>query len=190
VSPQATNITYKVDDGTGVIDVKQWTDPNATVDDDKYAPKEGDYVHVYGKLKDFNGKHHIGPNAIRPVTDFNEINHHLLSATAVHLYFTRGPPGQANGGVKSEGNGLFVDGNAGGPIGVGGKKLPAGMTPMAKKVYEFLQNSPQNNEGLHVHEIARLLNVPSSEVFKSGDELILQGLIYTTIDDETWAVLE
>jgi replication factor A2 len=142
-------------------------------------------------LKEFNNKRHVAPQAIRPVTDFNEINYHLLNATAVHLYFTRGLPGQANGGVKGEGQGLFVDGDSGVGKGAGaGKKLPAGMSPVARKVYEFLQNSPQNNEGLHVHEIARQLNVPSNEVFKSGDELILQGLIYTTIDDETWAVLE
>lgn len=190
VSPQATNTTYKVDDGTSVIDVKQWVDSDAAEDDEKYVPKEGDYIHVFGKLKEFNNKRHVAPQAIRPITDFNEINYHLLNATYVHLYFTRGPPGQANGGVKSEGQGLFVDGSGGAANGVGGKKLPAGMSAMAKRVYEFLNNSPQNNEGLHVHEIARQLNVPSNEVFKSGDELILQGLIYTTIDDETWAVLE
>jgi replication factor A2 len=189
VSPQATNTTYKVDDGTSVIDVKQWVDSDAAEDDEKYVPKEGDYIHVFGKLKEFNNKRHVAPQAIRPITDFNE-NYHLLNATYVHLYFTRGPPGQANGAVKSEGQGLFVDGSGGAPNGVGGKKLPAGMSAMAKRVYEFLNNSPQNNEGLHVHEIARQLNVPSNEVFKSGDELILQGLIYTTIDDETWAVLE
>ena len=173
-----------------MIDVKQWVDSDAGEDDEKYIPKEGDYVHVYGKLKEFNSKRHFHPQAIRAVTDFNEISYHLLNATAVHLYFTRGPPGKEDGAVKSEGQGLFVDGNGGAANGQPGKHLPPGMSPMAKKVYEFLRNSPQNNEGLHVHAIARELNVPSNEVFKSGDELILQGLIYTTIDDETWAVLE
>lgn len=173
-----------------MIDVKQWVDSQAVEDEDKYTPKEGDYVHIYGKLKDFNNKRHITPTAIRKVTDFNEINYHLLSATAVHLYFTQGPPGKANG-VKTEGQGLFVDGNGGGANAMaGGKKLPMGISPIAKRVYEFLQNSPQNNEGLHVHDIARQLNVPSIEVFKSGDELIQHSLIFTTIDDETWAVLE
>jgi replication factor A2 len=194
VLPQQTNRTYRIDDGTAVMDVKQWVDADseAAEEGEKHIPKESDYVHVYGTLKEFNNKRHVAPQAIRPITDFNEINYHLLQATAMHLYFTRGPIDKANG-VKSEGGGgqgLFVDGNGTGANGHGGKKLPPGMTPISRKVYEFLQNSPQNNEGLHVHEIARQLGVPATEVFKSGDELILQGLIYTTIDDETWAVLE
>jgi replication factor A2 len=32
--------------------------------------------------------------------------------------------------------------------------------------------------------------VPSNEVFKAGDVLLGEGFIYTTVDDETWAVLE
>lgn len=188
VSAQTTNITFKVDDGTGTIDVKQWIDSDAGAEDEKFIPKEGDYIHVYGKLKEFNNKRHVAPQAIRPVTDFNELNYHLLSATAVHLYFTQGPPEKLNA-VKTEGQeGLFVDGHGGGAPG--GKKLPIGLSPMARKVYELLENTPQNSEGLHVHEIARQLNAASSEVFKSGDELIQHSLIFTTIDDETWAVLE
>jgi len=29
-----------------------------------------------------------------------------------------------------------------------------------------------------------------SEVFKAGDQMLAKGAIYTTVDDETWAVLE
>lgn len=172
------------------MDVKQWLDAESVEEEGKYVPKEGDYVHVYGKLKEFNNKRHVAPQAIRLITDYNEINHHLLHATAVHLYFTRGAIGKSNGAVKAEGgDNLFVDSN-GTSNAAGGRRLPAGLSPMARKVYEFLEHAPQNNEGLHVHDIARQLNVPANEVFQSGDELILQGLIYTTIDDETWAVLE
>jgi replication factor A2 len=32
--------------------------------------------------------------------------------------------------------------------------------------------------------------MPVNEVFKAGDELLGLGVIYTTVDDETWAVLE
>lgn len=170
--------------------MKHWVDSDAPPEDQKFAPKLGDYVHVWGKLKEFNTKRHVAPQTIRPITDFNEINHHLLSATAVHLYFTRGLPGQASGGVKNE-DGLFVDSDGGVTNGAaGGKKLPSNMTPIAKRIYEYLQTTPQSNEGLHVQEIARKLGVPANDAFKAGDELILHGLIYTTIDDETWAVLE
>ena len=130
---------------------------------------------------------------LRPVKDFNEVSYHLLEATAVHLYFVRGPPETigANGAVKSEGGGLFVDQNGGGAATTGSSRaLSLRISPTARKVYEFLKNSPQNNEGLHVHNIAQGLQLPASEIFKAGDELLAEGAIYTTIDDETWAMLE
>ncbi|KAI9052867.1 hypothetical protein LZ554_003139 [Drepanopeziza brunnea f. sp. 'monogermtubi'] len=191
ISSQATNTTYKLDDGTGLIEVKQWVDSDADPDAAKDFPKEGEYLRVWGRLKAFNNKRHVGAHMIRPVKDFNEVSYHLLEATAVHLYFTRGPP-EVNG-VKSEGgNGMFVDSNAGANGATGGqtKKLPPKMTSIAKRVYEVLKNSPQNNEGMHVHLIASQLGVNSNEVFKAGDELLGEGAIYTTVDDETWAVLE
>jgi replication factor A2 len=194
VSSQATNTTFKIDDGTGLVDVKQWIDSDADPETAKALPSEGQYIHVWGRLKEFNNKRHVACHVIRPVTDFNEISMHLLEATAVHLYFTRGPPESANGAVKAEG-GMFVDAGYGGATNGGaaggvGKKLPAKTSAMARKVYNHLQNAPQNNEGLHVHQIAAQLGIPANEVFKAGDELLGDGLIYTTVDDETWAVLE
>lgn len=108
----------------------------------------------------------------------------------MHLYFTRGPPEGAANGIKSEG-GMFVDDGVsnGGAMAKGGK-LPPKITGIGRKVYELLQIEPQNNEGLHVNMIAQKLGVPSNEVFKAGDVLLGEGLIYTTVDDETWAVLE
>lgn len=188
MSPQATNITYKVDDGTATIDVKQWVDSDAPPEEQKFMPKEDDYVHVWGTLKEFNEKRHVAPKAIHPVVDFNEISYHLLNATAVHLYFTRGPPGQANGAIKTEG-GMFVDGD--GPARGLAHRIPAGLSATARKVYECLLNSPQNNEGLHVHEIARQLQIPVNDVYNAAnDELTPQSLIFPTLDDETWAIME
>jgi replication factor A2 len=146
-------------------------------------------VRVFGRLKAFNNKRHVAAHVIRPITDYNEVNYHLLEATAVHLFFTRGSPEQASNGVKTEG-GMFVDGGASNGDGMKGGKLSAKITGLARKVYELLQSEPQNNEGLHVDMIAQKLGVPRNEVFKAGDVLLGEGLIYTTVDDETWAVLE
>lgn len=196
VASQATNITYKLDDGTGLIEVKQWIDSDADPDSARPLPTEGQYMRVWGRLKAFNNKRHVAAHIIRPVTDFNEVSMHLLEATAVHLYFTRGPPETLQAGVKQEdGNGLFVDGYggdaAGGAVSTGaGKQLPRGMSAGARKVFALLQSAPQNNEGLHVHNIVSQLSMPANDVLKAGDELLGHGLIYTTVDDETWAVLE
>ena len=91
---------------------------------------------------------------------------------------------------------MFVEGgyggatNGGGAVGGVGKKLPAKISAVGRKVFNLLQSAPQNNEGLHVQQISSQLSVPMNDVFKAGDELLADGLIYTTVDDETWAVLE
>lgn len=110
----------------------------------------------------------------------------------MHLYFTRGPLDSA-GVVKTEQEtGMFVDSYGGNNAAAapGGKKLPAKISQVGKRVFEFLQNCPQNNEGMGVHQIAAEIGVAAINVFKAGDELLGEGLIYTTVDDETWAVLE
>lgn len=180
--------------------MKQWTDSDAA--DDPSHPSnakkadlvEGRYLRVAGKLKDFNGKRHVGAHLVRPVDDFNEVSYHLLECAVVHLYFTRGPPGaNVNGGgnTKSEGGGgMFVD-NDGGQEGFGNRKPNvANLRGTTRKVYQLLEGTPQGNEGLHVSLIAQKLGVAQAEVFKAGDDLLGEGLIYTTVDDETWAILE
>lgn len=189
ISTQITSITYKVDDGTGIVEVKQWIDSEANQDnmdiDSKAKLAEDGYCRVWGRLKAFNNKRHVGAHVIRPITDYNEINYHLLEATAVHLFFTRGPPsGQAQ---KSAG--------ANGPNGgqeeysAGGTKLPS-MTPMARQVYKALKESSQSNEGLHCQMLASILGMSVNDVYKATEELLGNGVIFTTVDDATWAVLD
>lgn len=215
ISTQTTNTTYRLDDGTGTVEVKVWNDPDPgnssnLMDTDfsadmKPAAKlvENGYARAWGQLKAFNNKRHVGARFIRPVQDYNEISYHLLEATYVHLYFTRGPPEQLAGGNKGrqEANGgaygagqqqqqdMYGDGGAGGGGGGFGVPLSALSEP-ARRVYQALRSSPQNNEGLHVQDIAARLRMQLNDVLKAGDELLGQSRIYTTVDDNTWAILE
>lgn len=125
----------------------------------------------------------------------NEVTYHGLEATLVHLYFTRGPIDAAGAAKKEGGDGMFVDSYGGNSAGagnaaVGGRVLPATITGNARAVFNLLQSEPHNNEGFHVNVIAAKLGMPVAEVYKSGDALLSEGCIYTTVDDETWAVLE
>lgn len=197
ISTQTTNVTYKVDDGTGIIEVKQWIDAEAynNPEDPSNAKRdqlvEQGYARVWGRLKAFNNKRHVGAQIIRPVTDFNEIQYHLLEATAVHLHFSRGPPETLQNGADK---GAMVAANGHGAQQNGGQTMGggplAGMSLAARKVYETIKNTPQTNEGLHVQDISVRAKMDIADAAKGGRELQDAGLIYTTMDDDTWAVLD
>ncbi|KAI9829865.1 MAG: hypothetical protein M1819_005963 [Sarea resinae] len=197
ISTQTTNITYKMDDGTGTIEVKQWIDSDAissmdTSEEAKPKLVENSYARVFGKMKEFNNKRHVGAHIVRPITDFNEIQYHLLEATLVHLFFTRGPPNQLS---KSAVDGTNQAGyvQQGAYDGAGETAADARTYPQisgsANKVFQALKSFPQNNEGLHVQNLASQLGMQIPEVMKAADELISNGMIYTTVDDNTWAIL-
>jgi replication factor A2 len=198
MATQTTNITYKVDDGTGIIEVKQWVDGEAANPDDMdtfdpQKPKlvENGYCRVWGRMKAFNGKRHVGAHVIRPITDFNEVNYHLLEATAIHLYFTRGPPaapGQ-NGQANGTGNGSATNaGNQSSKMIVNGKEMPE-VSASAWKIYCGIKDTG-SNEGLHTQMIASQMGMQVADVCKGAEELASKGYIYTTVDDDTWAALE
>ncbi|TWU76578.1 replication factor A protein 2 [Metarhizium rileyi] len=192
INPQPTNVTFKIDDGTGHVEVKKWIDADKQDDANADQYELDSYVRVWGRLKSFSNKRHVAAHVIRPVTDFNEVNYHLLEATYVHLYFTKGPLGQegvANGG----GDGMFVDGGGYGGANGGGGQMPnklSSCSPSAKKMFNFMNGAPGMNEGIHLNVISSSANLSVRDVLSAADELLGQGLIYTTVDDETWAILE
>ena len=188
ISQQATNVTYKIDDGTGVIEVKQWVDSDSMDDVAKGKILDNSYVRVWGRLKSFGNKMHVGAQVIRPISDHNEINYHLLEATVVHLYFSRGPPSGANGGANGTSGQQDVSMGNNGSFGAS-DGLPAGLSAAAKKIYHCLATTPLSNEGLHEQDIASRLNMSVAEVAMGANQLYEQALLYTTVDDHTWAIL-
>ncbi|KAK7511602.1 replication factor A2 [Phyllosticta citriasiana] len=190
ISQQSTNITYKFDDGTGTVEVKQWIDSDAENPLESVDNKltENAYARVFGKLRIYGSKRHVGGHIVRPLSDYNEVQYHLLEATAVHLFFTRGVPG---GDAKPVQN---ANGDAGGDHPMGG--YDAGgpdirhLSRDAQRVVQIMRTAPQSSEGLHMQEIAARTRLDMADVAKAGDELLGAGVIYTTVDDTTWAMLD
>ncbi|KAI1337390.1 replication protein A, subunit RPA32 [Xylariaceae sp. FL0016] len=189
VSPQTTNITYKLDDGTGLLEVKQWIDADKQDGENRPSFPEESYVRVWGRLKSFGAanKRHVGAHVIKAVKDFNEVNYHLLEATYVHLYFTRGGGPGADGGNADNGDSMFVDGGEGSYDPNAAKTQS--YSAKARKMYNYLNNA-SSNEGIHINVIARETSMSVQDVMTAADELQGHGSIYTTIDDETFAILE
>jgi len=200
ISLQTTNVTYKLDDGTGTMEVKVWIDAEAFGGEEEGEGGKGGkgkcveqgYARVWGRLKAFNNKRHVGANIIRPIQDYNEVQYHLLEATAVHLHFSRGPPEQLDQAGKGQSNdATATNGGAGQQqSAAGGQLMPAGTSMAARKVYQAIRSTPQSNEGLHVQQIATAAGLEMAEVLRGGDELMNLGLIFTTVDEHTWALLE
>jgi replication factor A2 len=184
VAPQAVNTTYRIDDGTGIIEVKKWIDadnPEAAM-----ALAQDTYVRVFGQLKSFNGKRHVGAHFIRPIQDFNEVNYHLLEAVYVHLQLTKGAGGN---GVDADGDSMFVDGGYGGAgPDPGSDARLAPCSPDARALYNFLANAP--GDGAHISQVVAGTRMEAPAVTAAAQELLNLGIIYTTDDDNTWNILE
>lgn len=202
VNVQTTNITYCIDDGTGLIDVRKWIDADRVDDESDEAARNiapDTYVRVHGRISNYNNKRHIGAHTVRPIEDFNEVNYHLLEATYVHLALTKGTrQGQAGQQGGGDGDSMFVDGGYGVGGGGGGGAYSEDVqvklnmcSRNAAKVFDFLVNhADAGNEGVHANLVANSIGMGVRDVLSSGDELLNNGLIFHTVDDETWAVME
>jgi len=89
---QATNITYKLNDGTAEIKAKHWLD-SSEEEPLGYGQSENVYIRVIGTLKTFNGERQINAVHTRLITDPMEIYYHLIQAQFVHCYYTKGAIG-------------------------------------------------------------------------------------------------
>ncbi|KAL2175624.1 uncharacterized protein P884DRAFT_279112 [Thermothelomyces heterothallicus CBS 202.75] len=195
VAPQAINVVYRLDDGTGVIDVKKWIDAEKPDSVQQFAP--GTYVRVFGRLQSFNNKRQVSAHYIRAIEDFNEVNYHLLEATYVHLALTKGPAGAAGQQHQDDGgDSMFVDGGYGAAAGGGDGGSSVAMQARlgscsrnAKTVFNYLANAP-GTDGVHLNQVASGTGLSAKDIMAATEELLGQGLIYTTQDDETWAILD
>ena len=82
VETTSTAIEYQLEDGTGLIEVKQWLDEEndcmAKQELKQAAQQEHIYVKVVGQLKTYNGAKHIQASTVRPLSTGNELTHHFL----------------------------------------------------------------------------------------------------------------
>ena len=80
IDEQHTNTTYQIEDGTGLIEVKHWTDANQPnpAHDSEDIPKENDYVRIIGQIKNYEDNKHVLAYSLRKLSTGNEVTHHML----------------------------------------------------------------------------------------------------------------
>jgi len=110
----------QLDDGTGVIEAKEWKPQEETEYQvqQRQLRREGIYVRVVGQLRANKDRRNIAVHHMRPVTDYNELTFHLLEAIQAHLYFTRGGATRAAAAAGAAG--------AAGPMGVAAPQFGGG----------------------------------------------------------------
>ena len=73
----STNVTYGIEDGTGLVDVKQWLDDNdctAVAEMRQECLQENIYVKVIGQIKDYDGKKTLIAHTVRRLTTFQRVD--------------------------------------------------------------------------------------------------------------------
>jgi replication factor A2 len=81
VADNSTNITYEVEDGTGLVEIKQWNDDNdckALQDMRALCTQEHVYIKCVGQIKDYDGKKTLVADRVRIVNSVDELTYHFL----------------------------------------------------------------------------------------------------------------
>jgi replication factor A2 len=181
VKETSTHVLFTVADGTGRIDVKMWTDSNEDSDNTtasfaREKCSEGTYIRIVGTIKLFNDKKEIQAFNILPVTDFNEITHHALETTYVHLKVTKG----TSSGVAAGSDDISTKTYDGVSSNADGDKL----TDDVKEV--FMAHSSDGENGLDIKRAVEMLvskGYVAQEVRKAIGFLTDEGHLYSTIDE-------
>ena len=90
----STNVVYQVCDRTGPwVKVQKWlSDQDQSEQQEKVMCREGTYIKAIGHLKVFNKQRSVTSFHIKPISDFNELTHHLSEVMYSHLAATKQLP--------------------------------------------------------------------------------------------------
>ena len=158
--------------------------------------REGVYVAVVGTVKALGSNLALVSHHIAPVANTNEVTHHQLSAIYAHLLATKGPlitPG-ATSGTASAGPAAFNPTAApsftAGSAAVQPAAAGAGQEQQVLLAFQALGAS--SDEGASVSAVAEHLQANGTSMTEQAlrtvvDSLAMQGLLYSTIDENHFA---
>jgi replication factor A2 len=208
IEQHSTSTTFKINDGTGSIDAKLWNnekDGSSSSLMVRVATCQiNSFLKIVGALRDFEGRKSVLIYDINPLTDWNELTHHLFQVMFVHMQNTRGPvPGsQAAKSASGSGaapNNLFQ--GRGTPMGGGQHGQSSGAIhaqpdqnagPKALLLKAFVDS--QDYEGISLEHCKAFLqqnnvvNVNDHLIRTIVQELSEEGTIYSTTDEFHYAL--
>lgn len=192
VTDNTSNVTLTVEDGTGQIEFRKWTNDSndmahASEDGADYNSQVaqeysvGKYIKVYASLREFSGKMNVQYAVVKNIDSFNEVIAHHLEAMKSFAVIN-GSMNSANGaaGQTSATNGLFVQDN----------EPPKSAT---EQVLDFIRaqcaGKDSNSFSVPTKLISQSLNMLEDDVRMYCQTLTEQGYIYPTFDEYTFFIL-
>ncbi|ETW85830.1 hypothetical protein HETIRDRAFT_471029 [Heterobasidion irregulare TC 32-1] len=187
IRDQTTNSLYTIDDGTGQVEARYWSDSTSQEGDSFEGVKEGNYVRVSGTLKTYGSKRYINTAHIRLLKDWpeHELFFHIAETMAVTLMFDRGPPSgpdQAQNAPVGQGQ-TSASAYTAAANTVAANDQYAHLPPLQRNIIHFITAQPFSDDGVHASAISRGVKATGSEISSALEKLTDDGLIYTTSDD-------
>jgi len=199
---QSTNVNFEIEDGTGLVEAKMWVDDNTdctAVQQLRDAVcKDHIYIKLVGQVKDYGGKLNIVAYSVRPITNANELTHHMLEV--VHSGQVSKHADSIVAPLASNHTSMGVGFGAGGgtiPMGGGG----GGMALEASNSGGGGGGDIQEEVALYIKREGEHADVGASvaaciqsfagqytepQVRQAIDRLASEGLIYSTINEENY----
>lgn len=181
VDVQATNTNYMIDDGSGQICVRLYTNDEAQ--DINSSCREDCYVKVVGNIRQIGGQKMVVAFQLTPITDFNVITLHALDVIHTHLKNTRGPL-DAKGNIVQSANPMLNT------VASSSYTMDAvsndGMEPHQAQVLKVFETySKADEQGTSITEvIQKLPSIDPSKIRDAVEFLSGEGHLYSTIDDQ------
>ncbi len=151
------------------------------------------------------GSHSINIIDVRLIRDSNALTHHMLDVLNTHLYNTRGPLAKSGGGAGAGGFGGYgaastahyaqyaesMGAGAGAGSGIAISAGGGGGNSEYDMVLDlFRTHAHDSDEGLSIREVAAHLaknpsyrHIKPEDVVRISEQLMLDGHIYSTIDE-------
>ncbi|EDO14330.1 hypothetical protein Kpol_167p3 [Vanderwaltozyma polyspora DSM 70294] len=198
ITDHTSNIFLTIEDGTGQIEVRKWSEDASDIatsqenadsgsSDSQIAKqyKIGTYVKVYGALKEFGGKKNVQYAVIKNVTSFNEIIAHHLEVIKCHAI--------ANGKLQDASR---VDEQASNnndqSLFVKESETGSSTNPLDRILAfckEQCSGKDANTFAVPIPLISQSLNIDENTVRECCNTLTEQGFIYPTFDDNNFFAL-
>ncbi|ESK94527.1 putative replication factor-a protein [Moniliophthora roreri MCA 2997] len=204
ITKQTTNTNYKLEDSSGAIEARHWSDQNSE-DDRKFGHVQSmTYARVLGNLKQYGGKRYINATHIRTCEDPQESFFHQLETATIHLMHLNGPPGSAgqapgqshsNAATSARGPGMSAYTASTSTGSSDAYPEYANLPPLERKIIIAILEHPDHDEGgVFIGKIAASVSGTGggeemvAKISEALDKLMDAGHIYCTSDEAHFQV--